>query len=197
MGGRGNGVLMRIMGVRVPEDPDINFTNLSTNHCSEDALNLGVDNYYVNNAFKNLRSITLQSQTWKSHAPDRLDFIYKRIWLHAKHVLKRFSTVTASDILANFDLSKQKVSFTDDRKQKDSDSGISLDQGSSSSSYSKQEKKNGTSKNEPNICKRDSGMSLQDGLYAESSDGSETRDKSFPHPAVEEFISHVSPSYEW
>ena len=42
----------------------------------------------------------LANRLWKTYAPDRFDFVYGRIWLHAHQVSKRFTETSITDILA-------------------------------------------------------------------------------------------------
>jgi len=42
----------------------------------------------------------LANRLWKTYAPDRFDFVYGRIWLHANQVSRRFNETSITDILA-------------------------------------------------------------------------------------------------
>ena len=42
----------------------------------------------------------LANRLWKTYLPDRFDFVYSRIWLHANQVNKRFHQTSIADILA-------------------------------------------------------------------------------------------------
>jgi len=71
-----------------------------TGHHTEDKI------LWMANVVNNL--VFNSSRVWKSHSPDRFDFIYARILFHTGELLKRFSENTAYDILADIEMSSLK-----------------------------------------------------------------------------------------
>lgn len=45
------------------------------------------------------------NQLWRTSLPDKVDFVYGRIWLHTLELAHRWKQTTAEDVLAGIDFS--------------------------------------------------------------------------------------------